>query len=444
MSERAGNIIFKIIIPVVLVVALVAVAVWGHNESARADEMQNVAVQMYSRAFGELADNFSNLETVLGKLTVAGSPTRYILLLDDVWRISGTATSLMSQLPESHAESKSMNEFAVRAGDYAHALTKRILGGEVLNEDEKQQLLAMKNTCSAINEKLRQRMSDNKIPIERLTSDGYYNESEEYKSEENKTAYPTLIYDGPFSESSEKVEARGIAKLQPVNMEAAMEEAKKAAGEDFEIKFECEVKGKMPTYDFSGDSQDGRHMDISVTKAGGKLVTMMTTAVGDKHKISEKEAAELKEVAQEYMKALGFENMKSTYAQYYDGATVINFAATQDGVILYSDLVKVWIDVEAKKVIGLDARNYWFSHIERELSEPEITVTEAQSMLNGNLKVESRELALIPLTPQTEVLCYEFKGRNGEETYIVYINASTGEEEEIYRIINSDDGQLVI
>ena len=69
---------------------------------------------------------------------------------------------------------------------------------------------------------------------------------------------------------------------------------------------------------------------------------------------------------------------------------------------------------------------------------------EAEGMLSANLTVVSRALALIPITPQTERLCYEFRGTCGGEEYIVYISVETGEEEQIFRIINTEDGELVM
>ena len=60
------------------------------------------------------------------------------------------------------------------------------------------------------------------------------------------------------------------------------------------------------------------------------------------------------------------------------------------------------------------------------------------------LDAESIDLAkqLIPITVETERLCYEFKGRCGEDEYIVYIDAQTGAEQQIFVIINTENGQL--
>lgn len=186
-------------------------------------------------------------------------------------------------------------------------------------------------------------------------------------------------------------------------------------------------------------------MDISISKQGGKLVWLMGSATGTANEVPPKDKAdELKNAALEWLGKAGFDNMKATYAQYYSGAAVINFAATKDEIILYNDLVKVWVDVDTKEIIGADARNYLFSHCERELAEPAISPEEAEARVSVNLEIESRELALIPLTPETEKLCYEFKGRCGEDEYIVYIDAQTGYEQQIFVIINTENGQLTI
>ena len=169
------------------------------------------------------------------------------------------------------------------------------------------------------------------------------------------------------------------------------------------------------------------------------------SATGTANEVPPKDKAdELKNAALEWLGKAGFDNMKATYAQYYSGAAVINFAATKDEIILYNDLVKVWVDVDTKEIIGADARNYLFSHCERELAEPAISPEEAEARVSVNLEIESRELALIPLTPETEKLCYEFKGRCGEDEYIVYIDAQTGYEQQIFVIINTENGQLTI
>ena len=113
--------------------------------------------------------------------------------------------------------------------------------------------------------------------------------------------------------------------------------------------------------------------------------------------------------------------------------------------IVYNDLIKVWIDVQTLSVVGADARNYLYSHTQRDIAAPALSAEEAEAKVSVNLDIQSRELALIPITPTTERLCYEFKGTCREgDAYIVYIDAETGDEQQIFAIINTENGQLTL
>jgi germination protein YpeB len=136
--------------------------------------------------------------------------------------------------------------------------------------------------------------------------------------------------------------------------------------------------------------------------------------------------------------------MEANYAQYYGGTALINFAYVQNDAIVYNDLIKVWIDRETLGIVGADARNYLFSHVERDIPTPTLSKEEAEAKVSVNLDIMDRQLALIPVTPTKERLCYEFKGKCDGDEYIVYIDAETGEEQQIFVIINTENGQLTL
>lgn len=458
MKQKTKDTFERIVLPTILAIALVGVAFWGSEQSALAEEYKNSTTAMYTRAFTELCDNMNNLETALGKLRVTASPAQYVLLLDDVWRLSGASVSLMSQIPSSHIDTADLNSFVVRLGDYAHGLTKKAVRGTPMTEEDQAQLAELHNACIRIGAELNERLAVGDVPVAVITNDGYFTSeaseasdaasgegegSGQYQEQEGIEEFPTLIYDGPFSESTEKQEARGLTG-NPVSEEEARAVAAKVAGLS-EIEPQGTSDGMIPAYDFHGTYEDGREVDVSITQTGGHLLWMMSSATGGAEGVPEEaETERFRQAAEQYLAENGYADMRATYAQYYGGCALINFAATQGEVILYSDLVKIWVDRETCGVVGVDARNYLFSHMEREFAEPAISMEEAESMVSTNLTVEDRALALIPITPQTERLCYEFKGTCGEEEYIVYISTETGEEEQIFRIINTEDGQLVL
>ena len=59
-------------------------------------------------------------------------------------------------------------------------------------------------------------------------------------------------------------------------------------------------------------------------------------------------------------------------------------------------------------------------------------------------ELSSEKLAIIPTEFNTEVLCYEFKGKINEVEFIEYINAQTGKEEDILVILNTPNGTLTM
>ncbi|OQB24266.1 MAG: Sporulation protein YpeB [Firmicutes bacterium ADurb.Bin182] len=495
MSEKTQRIITAYIIPSVLVAALIIACVWGYQRSAEATAYKNAAEAMYQRAYQELATSLSNMEVTLGKLMVVNSPAQYVFMLDDLWRTSGTAVGLMSQLPASHVDNMELNAFLVRLGDYAQSLTKKVMQGRPILDEDLSQLEQLHNACAELSVKMQQKIDNGEFSLALIDTDGFFadntptesegtagpaetaggneggsepeerlegekgnasgkqtEESEDETegsegsgetSQEGQQKYPVLIYDGPFAESVDKLQPKGLTGRE-VSSEEALAVAQSIAG-NAQLAFDGESPGSIPSYDFSGTYEDGRFFEASVTKTGGKILWFMSSATGGAEGVpEEREARGYKDTAGEFLKKMGFDAMQSTYAQYYNGICLINFAAVQDNVILYSDLVKVWVDRETGEVVGLDARNYWFSHTKRDLPESAITEQEAKDMLSANLEVKDVNMALIPVTPQTEKLCYEFKGTFGGDSYIVYVNALSGDEEQVYRIIDSDEGQLVI
>ncbi len=440
--EKTVIMLKKYALPILLAIALIGVSLWAFSQRALAKSYRGAVENGYMQAYGELTDDLYELETALSKLMAVSSPAQYVLLLDEVWRLSGSAVSNMSHLPVSHVDTAELNQFIVRLGDYAHALTKKAVQGGMITQEDTDTIAALRDSCASLAAEHEQRLSAGEIP--KGDSDAYFVQAEEtqYKDSDDIAKFPTLIYDGPFSESSEKLQPVGL-KGEQVDEQTAEGIAEGIAGVD--MTFSGASEGQIPAYDFSYSDENGGWAEAAITRQGGMLLYYMSSPSGDDEgKPEGAEGQKYRDIALAKLKELGYGEMQSAYAQYYGGAAVINFAAVQDGVLLYSDLVKVWVDRESQKVCGIDARNYLFSHRQRELAQPRVSPEEAQSMLSPSLQVQSHALALIPVTPETEVLCHEFKCTLGEDSYILYVNAENGREEQIFKIIDSEDGQLVI
>ena len=127
-----------------------------------------------------------------------------------------------------------------------------------------------------------------------------------------------------------------------------------------------------------------------------------------------------------------------------DGIMTINFAATQDGVILYPDLIKLKIAGDTKEIIGFEARGYLTHHKQREQTVPSISAEAAKKDINKNLSTDKVNLCYIPLESGTEVLCYEIKGKFDNKNYLIYINANNGNEEKILLVLDQENSLLTM
>ena len=442
MKRRIKSRFLSFILPGLLGLAFIGACVWGTVQTAKAKEYKTAVSSVYSGAYTGLLNELSNIEVTLSKLQIVGTKPQYILLLDDVWHSCGTCTGYLAQIPASHADTAEMNSFIVRVGDYARVLSTAMLHGKAMTQDDLKQLSELRNSCAELTNRINEHYANGDYPDDIIRNDGYF-ETAKYTTEDSRQSYPTLIYDGPFSESAEKAKPKGLHGSK-LNEKQARAVALKYA-KDLTIESAEESDGDIPSYMFSGKLADDRDMSIAITKQGGMLLWCMTSPVGDEGGTADESTTrKYKNAALKYLNEHGFSHMTSTYAQFYNGMVLINFAYKQDDAVVYNDLIKVWIDRETAEVIGCDTRNYLYSHVDRDIDEPEITESEAKMLISENLEIEQTRLALIPETPEKEVLCYEFKGKFGGDSYIVYVNAKSGEEQQIFRIINTDEGQLVV
>lgn len=391
------------------------------------------------RSCYDLQEDLQDMETALSKLTAAGSMKQTALLLGDVWKLSASGAASLSLLPAAHGDVYRLNQFLLRAGDYAHGLMENLLSGKGMTAADADQLAALRQQCAEEKARVGEMLDSGVYPRSALGEAGYYSEEER----EELPDYPTLIYDGPFSESSENRDPRGLEDGR-ISEEQARSRAR-ALFPEGTLTYGGYVSAPMATYEYTVETENMGEVTLSMTERGGKLLCFMGEPTGTKGEApGEEETGSLQKGAQGYLKRLGFSDMEPSYAQYYAGAVVFNYAPKEAGVILYSDLVKVYVDRETGEICGFDARNYYANHHARTLPTPTLTAEEAGNRLREELQVKKISLALIPVTAEREVLCYECKCLLGEDFYIVYINALTGEEEQIFQVLDSENGDMVV
>ena len=116
----------------------------------------------------------------------------------------------------------------------------------------------------------------------------------------------------------------------------------------------------------------------------------------------------------------------------------------QDGVIIYPDMVKVKINASDGHVTGCETLQYLFNHTQRSLEKPALSSEDILSRKWGELETKSVRLAVIPTPGGGERLAYEVYGTVGEEKFFVYADVNTGREVRVLKVVDSEQGELLI
>ena len=383
-----------------LAAALVVTAVlgfWQANKYRRQLEMT------YLRSLEELSSYVADISSTLNKGVYAGSPAQMTSLSAKLWRDAGSAKASLSALPLEELDLTDTYRFLSQVGDYAMTLSRKVANSQELTEEELRNLDTLCTYAQNLNEQINAvqgRVSSGEIPLDRLAAvsvqkgNGADGEQQQaggggFEELENSfDGYPRLIYDGPFSDNILDRQPR-LTKGQPeISQENAQKKAAQAAGVNpSALTFEEMENSTMPSYCFGGDN-----INIGVTKNGGFVTYLINGRdIGDKT-IDSKQAIS---IARKYLEGLGIESMRETYYEIANNICTINFAYQQDGVVCYTDLIKVGVAMDNGDIVSLDTRGYIVNHQSRQIPAPALTREEAMEKVShdGVITVEESKTA---------------------------------------------------
>lgn len=413
---------------------------------------KNLVQDEYNKSMYLAVSYINNVEMDLAKLLVTSTPKMSAVTLADIWKQANLAKECLEQIPVGQNSMANASKYLTQVSDFSYTLMKQNISDIKLTEDEYEKLKHIYEDSSKLSSKMSDIYDDlnagrikwdelEKIGNEKLPDNDISNSiSEVGKTFQN---YEGLIYDGAFSDHLLSSEPKFLSQK-----EISEDDAKKYIEEVIlndekidKIEFKGESNGKIELYNFDVTLDSKQKRTISITKNDCKLYLM----IGDK-KVKEQNISvdEAKKRGMEFLNKLGIDNMTETYYQKTENMIVINYAATQDGVILYPDLIKVKISLDDGKVYGVEAAGYIFNHTTRNNLKPSISQEKAKSILNSSIEIISSDLALIPTESNSEILTYEFKGKIDNREFLIYINADNAREEKVILVIDNKNGVLTM
>lgn len=453
-----------------LLAAIAAVSlVFGLGQYRQAQAARIQLEGMRQRAVFSLISHVENIEADLAKARAASTTGQRTALLTACWSHAESARDSLSQVSVPGADLTSMRQYIARVGDYSRVLAQKLSRGDTVSPKEWSDLETLENGIKdmsrALSETGKKALSSSSprsprgvaavmgfawaAPKESPLLEGFS------EMDTMSQSIPSPVYDGPFAERNQAVLA--LARPGP---SISVEEAKKRAigflnPEDKSESVRVEnVDGAVPGFLVTGKRADGSEVSVSVALQGGAVVWATDSRISRAPAMGIDTA---RQKSLDFLKSKGFESLVETgwrkpgpgagrVTFVYVPVTTIAGGSPSREVKLYPDTVKVEVALDTGQILSFDQRAYLTTHDHpsRAIPAPLVTMQEARGVLKSDLKVleGGGTLAVIPLLPTREILAWEFVAQHGSDKYLIYINAMTGAEEIIFKVITDDTGSL--
>ena len=396
---------------------------------------------MVQKAFYETCELTEGMSVNFRKLLVAGERGQMQALLNETALQTQGAMSDLALLPLGQDTVSATLKFINQAGDFARALSVKLGNGGELSPEDHETLATLSETAAGFSVSLA-RLLD-RYERGEAVFDGAMEETGReslYPITNPAGEYPVLLYDGPFSDGRADGEFKALAGLPDVTEAEARSRLEAFLGQPAtEVRLTGEASVPVDCYEYSLRMGDYR-LSAGVTKAGGEVLYLLCDSDVGEVNITQDAAAD---AARAFLLARGYGAMELSYMSLFDGILTVNLAATQDGVVLYPDLVKVQVSMRDGAVIGLEPAGYLMNHVARVIELPKLTEDEALSRIGGTLTATGARLCVIPEN-DAEYLCYEISATDGAGSFLVYIDAMTGVERELMQVVADGAGAYVM
>lgn len=449
MRMKKWQSIAAIVTFALMLIAIIVLSVFlGINTSRMNDSEANLE-NIYYANYYDLIGGLNTMENELKKASVINGRSLLETTLENVSAAADAADRALMVFANQSNGTRGLNKYINQTGDYCKYLVAKLEKGEVtFSDDERNNLSKMadiaKETATRLNS-MRDKMGENFSFIENFASDNdIFAELLDNLNGEGGIDFPTLIYDGPFSDGLMDREPKGIHGEEISENQALTEAAKYLSEyETSEISVEGMSEYRIPSYIVTAKlkGEESRSVSLIIAKQGGMLLNLdMYKEVGEPTLTVD----DCKTVAEQYLETIGIKNMKAVWATNNNSTVYVNLCYYDKGIVHYPDMIKIKVSLDTGEILGYEGLAYAFNHYDRVLDEPELSTEEALLLAPKQLTDLNARLTLIPTSVNTEKLAYEISGKISGDIYFIYIDASTGDELQVFRVIDSSEGELLM
>lgn len=414
---------------------------WLSLNGLQADILEGHMQSLY-----ELNAVVDNLDANLSKARVARSESEQVKILSDIAIESEIAETILERFPVDMQFTRSVSEFVNKMGDGAQSMLYSVASGKKLTDSQIATIEHMYKRNAelkkAIND-LTANMSEKDMLAAIGGKDGSTMSTTFTTLQNASVETPKEIFDGPFAENVKKSGAKSLEGKSEISA-ARAEELAKSYFKDYKLTgATCTgevIAEQISCYNVTLYTADGE-MTAQIAKNGGAVVEFNSFKDCANKNFSVDRCVA---IAEDFLKSLKIEGMKAVWTSENGTVCNLNFAYEEDGVTVYPDMIKVKVCEERGIVTGMEGLAYVLNHTERDLPAAKISEKTAKAKLVDGFEITSSRLSLIPTDNGEETLAYEFCGTFGGDEYYIYLDAKTGDEVEVLRVIGTKQGRALM
>ena len=411
--------------------------------AVRMNEMDMETASGYRSTLYEMVSVSEDMDNNLTKLRVASGKEEQRQLLTDLLIDSELMESALERIPVDAATGTDISTFVNRTGNYARKLLSQLASGKVLSETQLNTVNYLYEINATLYNELNQLIMKMDEKDFREFINGKQSDMQNGFSQAGQNTHkkPETIVDAPFSGEG-NVGVNQLEKQEEISQERA-EQLVKEYFSGYHVT-ETRMTGEGTAhgaglYNFVLTDENDNEIYAEITKNGGKLLFFDTY---EECHTKNFDLEMCDEIARDYLASIGIKNVKASFLSDEGMIAGITYVTVQDGVRVYPESIKVRVCEEKGRVVGMDASGYLFNHTKRSFDKPEVSEKSALGTISKSLTPYEINLSLIAVDGE-EVLAYEIACYTETDTFLVYVDAESGEEIQMVRIREGEGGKYL-
>lgn len=406
-------------------------------------QLENV----YKESLYQLVQNVDDLQVDMSKFVATTSEPLQREILTNIRTLCTLAVGNLNVLPISQNKTTNINKFFNLVSGYSQSLIDKINSNKNVSSEEYKNFESLFEQCNKIYYDLNNFVYSTDYDYRVLSEVKFTSADDSVFSagiasgDNPESELPTLIFDGPFAESVVAKSINGLS-MNYLSKEECDNRVKTMLEffDGYNYIYSGETNSKFETFNYVLEKASHR-IYLQITKRDGLLINLTSYGAGGDKNMSLDDAGDL---SLECALNFGFENMEVVWGMENGNIAYINLAPVINDVVYYPDLIKVKVDKRLGVVVGWDAVNYAYNHVERSEFESEYGILEGEADLNPLLEVKFKRKVLIPNKYSGEMFAYEYVCEWNDYVYYIYLDSLTGNEVKIMRMISTNSGNLLL